>query len=774
MFKLKSKYSPTWDQPQAISKIVKYLKDWHKYQTLWWVTGSGKTFSMANIIQSIQKPTLIIAHNKTLAAQLALEFKEFFPDNAVHYFVSYYDYYQPEAYVGKTDTYIEKEATINEEIDRLRHAATQDLISRKDVIIVASVSCIYWVWDIKAYEDSIFELNVWDEYHFDDLIKKLLLLQYKRAWADFKPWTFQVMWDLLEIFPSSRETVYSLEFWWNEITQITRRNYLTWEIYETLHNIEIFPAKHTVTTKDTINAMVPKIQEELKERLDYFKASWDELKHERLKTKVEYDIEMMQEVGYVNWIENYSRYLDWRKSWEPPATLIDYFWDDFLCFVDESHMTISQIGWMYAWDRARKENLVNAWFRLPSALDNRPLKFNEFEAKMKQMVLVSATPAEYDIVRSSEKSPHPNPLLLEERELKSINNSPLLQRRGVRGEDWLLETEVEVDFIEYKNYTSSIDAKKRAQTFFDFDPTKWWAWLDNDNCRVVSQVIRPTGLLDPIIELRSMKYMVDDIMANIKEIVDAWEKMLVTTLTKRSSEELTDYLLENWVKVKYLHSEIETLDRLETLKDLRTGKIDVIVWVNLLREWLDLPEVTKIAILDADKQWFLRSSSALIQIIWRAARNAKWVVYMYSEVVEKKERLDDILSKNDVDFMLDELWWKIMLYRFDKWKFVTKEWFFVSNAMKTAINLTNYRRRIQNEYNIANWITPKTVISDIKDIWIQSKKKDYALVDEASLEKELKRLEFEMNVASANMEYEKAAELRDMIIEIKKWKKTKK
>ncbi len=716
MFKLKSKYAPTWDQPKAINDIVKYLQNWHKQQTLWWVTWSWKTFVMANIIEKINKPTLIIAHNKTLAAQLALEFKEFFPDNAVHYFVSYYDYYQPEAYVGKTDTYIEKEATINEEIDRLRHAATQDLIKRKDVIIVASVSCIYGVWDIKAYEDSIFEIKVWDEYQFDDLMKKLILLQYKRAWEDFKPGTFQVMWDLLEIFPSSRETVYSIEFWWNEVSRITRRNYLTGEIYEVLHVIEIFPAKHTVTTKDTINKIVPAIQEELKERLEFFEKTGEVVKHERLKTKVEYDIEMMQEVGYVNWIENYSRYLDGRKAWEPPATLIDYFGDDFLCFVDESHMTISQIWWMYAWDRARKENLVEAWFRLPSAMDNRPLKFDEFENKMKSMVLVSATPGQYDIEKSS------------------IN----------------------------------------PEKFYNFDPITDGAWLDDEENRIVPLVIRPTGLLDPIIELRSMSYMVDDVMKNIREVIEKGEKMLVTTLTKRSSEELTDYLLENWVKVRYLHSEIETLDRIDILRDLRTGKIDVIVWVNLLREWLDLPEVTKIAILDADKQWFLRSSSALIQIIGRAARNANWKVYMYSEELKDvKFEENKLISKKweiyeSEEFLLDENGNKIPLFRFDKWKFLTREWIFVSNAMRTSINLTNYRRNLQREYNTKHGITPTTVFSEIKEIGIKTKKKDYALISEKDLEKELKRLEFEMWVASANMEYEKAAELRDEIIELRR------
>ncbi len=708
MFKLKSKYAPTWDQPRAIEAMLKYIKAWYKNQTLWWVTWSGKTFTMANIIQEIQKPTLIIAHNKTLAAQLAGEFKEFFPDNEVHYFVSYYDYYQPEAYVSKTDTYIEKEATINAEIDRLRHAATQSLLWRKDVIIVASVSCIYWVWDIQAYRESVFDLKVWDEYHFDNLIKKLLLLQYKRAGADFTPGTFQIMWDLIEIYPSSMETIYSLEFWWNELSSIKRRNYLTWEIYEHLDKIEIFPAKHTVTTKDTIEKIIPEIKKELEERLAYFKEIWDVLRYERLKTKVEYDIEMMQEVGYVNGIENYSRYLDWRWAWAPPATLIDYFGDDFLCFVDESHMTISQIWGMYAWDRARKVNLVENGFRLPSAMDNRPLQFDEFEGKMKQMVLVSATPWDYDIKTTC----------------------------------------------------------KNPDKYFNFNPLTDWLWQDSEDYRVVPLLIRPTGLLDPKIELRSMEYMVDDVMKNIKEVVDLWEKMLITTITKRSSEELCDYLLENGIKVKYLHSEIETLERLDILKDLRTWVIDVIVWVNLLREWLDLPEVTKIAIIDADKQWFLRSTSSLIQIIWRAARNAKWTVYMY---VEQNLKMSDFFKEDrvPVDYLIDEFKNKIELFEFNKWKFLTREWYFISNAMKQAINLTNYRRWLQIESNLKNNITPTTIISGIKDMWIKTKWVDYALIDEETLDKKIKLLEFEMNIASVNMDFEKAAELRDEIISLK-------
>jgi len=673
IFNLKSKYKPAWDQWKAIERITSYFDAWNKFNTLWWVTGSWKTFTMANIIKNLDKPTLIIAHNKTLAAQLAQEFKEFFPDNAVHYFVSYYDYYQPEAYVKKTDTYIEKEATINEEIDRLRHAATQDLLTRKDVIIVASVSCIYWLWDVSTYKEQSFELEVWRDYIIEDLMKKLVSLQYRRATMDFKPWEFQVMWDLVEIWPPSSETVYSLEFWWDELSDINRRNYLTWEVYENYQKIDIFPAKHTVATKDRIEWIIPKIKKELEEMLKVFE--WDALKTERLKTKVEYDIEMMSEVWYVNWIENYSMYIDWREKWDPPSTLIHYFWDDFLTIVDESHMTMSQIWAMYAWDRSRKENLVENAFRLPSALENRPLKFDEFMNLQKKMLFVSATPSEFEIKHSSD----------------------------------------------------------RPQEFFDFDLTKWKFWEDSETCRIVPQVIRPTWLLDPKIIVRDMEFMIDDIMNNISEIEEKNERMLITTLTKRSSEELTDYLKENWVNVSYLHSEIDTIERLEILKNLREWKIDVIVWVNLLREGLDLPEVSKIAIVDAEKQWFLRSETSLIQIVWRAARNSKWEVIMYSKSVD----------------------------------WVPK----ISPAMQNTIDLTECRRAIQKDFNDKNWITPKTIFSSIKSIWLKWKKKDYANIDEKTLEKELTRLQIEMDVAAWNMDYEKAAEIRDEILHLKKWKK---
>ena len=710
MFKLKSKYSLWEDQRNALNEIVGNLKNKKDFQTLWGVTGSWKTFTMANVVEKINKPTLVIAHNKTLAAQLAQEFKEFFPDNAVHYFVSYYDYYQPEAYVSKTDTYIEKEATINEEIDRLRHAATQDLLTRKDVLIVASVSCIYGIWDIDLYTEQIFDIEVWKEYDLESVLKKLVSLQYKRAHLEFKPGMFQVMWDILEVWPASSETCMTIEFWGNEVSQITSRNYLSWEIYEYLKKIDVFPAKHTVSSKQRIEEIIPEINKELEERLEYFKATWDVLKYERLKAKVEYDMEMMQEVWYVNGIENYSRFLDWRKVWEAPATLLDYFWDDYITFVDESHITFSQIDGMYSGDRSRKENLVQNGFRLPSALDNRPLKFGEFESKVKQTIAVSATPNTYEIKRSCDSIP------------------------------W--------------------EKMWKEQKFFNFDPMKWDIWQATDDCRIIAQFFRPTWLLDPEIELMHMDFMVDDIMNNISKIVDRNERMLITTVTKRSSEELNDYLLDNGVKCKYLHSEVDTIERLEILQELRKGVIDVIVGVNLLREWLDLPEVSKISILDADKQGFLRSSSSLIQIIWRAARNNNWKVYMY---------VGKISSLSGLEFVENNTYlWK--LYRYDKWRLVNENWLIVSEAMRKAINLTYYRRGLQKEYNLKNNITPKTIFSDIKEIWMESKnkKKDYSIINKKEIWKVIAKLELEMDIAAWNMEYEKAALIRDQILDLKK------
>ncbi|EKE27168.1 MAG: hypothetical protein ACD_4C00014G0004 [uncultured bacterium (gcode 4)] len=646
-FKLKSNYKPIENQQNTIDEIKRSLNTWNKYQTILWVTWSGKTFTMANIIADSWRPALVMAHNKTLAAQLAQEFKEFFPENAVHYFVSYYDYYQPEAYVVKTDTYIEKEATINEEIDRLRHAATESLLTRKDVIIVASVSCIYSIWEVEEYLSQVTEFEVWKKYDMENIIGDLIKLQFKRAWADFKPWTFHIMWDVIEIFPSSSETVWTLDFFWNELDKISRRNYFTNEVYEHRQKIEIFPAKHTVTTFDKIEYIIPLIKQELEERLAFYREQWDLLKAERLKTKVEYDIEMMTETWYVNWIENYSMYLSNRRPGETPGTLIDFFPKDFLTFIDESHITVSQIWWMYAWDRARKQNLIENWFRLPSAFENRPLRFEEFEKKTWQVVFVSATPADFE-----------------------LNNSSV----------------------------------------------------------VVEQIIRPTWLLDPLIEIEDMQFMVDDLMRNISEAKSRNERVLVTTLTKRSSEELAAYLASNWIKVAYLHSEIDTLERLEILKDLRTWKIDVLVWVNLLREWLDLPEVSFIWIIDAEKQWFLRSVKALLQITWRAARNVNGKVTMYS--YKKK----------------------------------------ISDAMQQVLDITLKRRKLQDEYNKTHGITPTTIFSSIKEL-AMTWKKDYTIEKWENLTAKIKRLELEMDIASANLDFETAAEIRDILIGIKKGRK---
>ncbi|MDD2487750.1 MAG: excinuclease ABC subunit UvrB [Candidatus Gracilibacteria bacterium] len=646
-FKLVSEYKPIENQQKTIEDIEKSILAGNKYQTILGVTGSGKTFTMANIIADLGRPALIIAHNKTLTAQLAQEFKEFFPENAVHYFVSYYDYYQPEAYVVKTDTYIEKEATINEEIDRLRHAATESLLSRKDVIIVASVSCIYSIGEVEEYLSQVMEFEVGKKYEMENIISDLIKLQFKRAAADFKPGTFHIMGDVIEIFPSSSETVWTLDFFGDELDKITRRNFFTNEIYEVRQKIDVFPAKHTVTTYEKIDKIVPLIKAELEERLAFYISQGDVVKAERLKTKVEYDIEMMSETGYVNGIENYSMYLSGRKEGGTPSTLIDFFPENFLTFIDESHITVSQVGGMYAGDRSRKENLIENGFRLPSAFENRPLKFTEFEKKIGQTVFVSATPSDFE-----------------------LNNSSV----------------------------------------------------------VVEQIIRPTGLLDPLIEIEDMEFMIDDIMRNIREAKDRNERVLITTLTKRSSEELSAYLASNGLKVRFLHSEIETLERLEILKDLRTGKIDVLVGVNLLREGLDLPEVSFIGIIDAEKQGFLRSARALLQIIGRAARNVNGKVTMYS--YKKK----------------------------------------ISAAMQEVIEITIKRRKLQEDYNSEHGIIPSTIFSKIKELAMTGKK-NYTIEKGENLQSKIKYLELEMDIASANLDFEKAAELRDALLELKKGRK---
>lgn len=647
MFQLQSPYSPTGDQPEAIRTLVESIEKGNRYQTLLGVTGSGKTFTMANIIETLQRPALILAHNKTLAAQLAQEFKEFFPNNAVHYFVSYYDYYQPEAYVVKSWAYIEKEATINEEIDRLRHAATESLLTREDVIIVASVSCIYGIGEVDEYEKQVIRIKKWASYVIEELISTLVMLQFRRATADFKPGMFRVLGDTFEIWPSSSEEVITFEFFGDEIERITKRVPLTYEIIEWLDEAVIFPAKHFVTSKDVVTDVLPLIKHEMEEQVELFKSQGKLLEAERIKMRVEYDMEMLQEVGYVNGIENYSMYLSRRLPGDPPSTLIDFFPPEFLTFIDESHMTIPQIGGMYAWDRARKENLVNYGFRLPSALENRPLRFPEFEAKTGQTIFVSATPSTYE--------------------------------------------------AEHEQV-------------------------------VAEQVIRPTGLLDPVIEIEDMEFMVDSLMKHIRLAISRKERALITTITKKSSEDLATYLAENGIKVRYLHSEIETIERLEILRDYRMGTIDVIVWVNLLREGLDLPETSFIAILDAEKIGFLRSKTSLLQIIGRAARNVNGYVIMYSH--GKRQSI----------------------------------------AMRDAIDETNRRREKQHNYNVAHHITPETIISSIKEVQIPSKKKDEYAIDSNDRERvkiRMKRLELEMDVAAANLDYERAAELRDELFALR-------
>lgn len=650
MFKLHSKYKPTGDQPQAIAGLIASIKKGNKFQTLLGVTGSGKTFTMANIIQDLQRPTLVLAHNKTLAAQLAQEFKEFFPENAVHYFVSYYDYYQPEAFVVKTGSYIEKEATINEEIDRLRHAATESLLTRRDVIIVASVSCIYGIGEVAQYQGQTLGFEVGKNYPLEALIGKLVALQFRRSSADFKPGMFRVSGDILEIYPSSSEHILVLDFFGDILEGMFWKEALTNERIEVVETATVFPAKHFVTSPDLVAEVIPMIRAELDERIDFFKKSGKLLEAERIKMKTEYDLEMLQEVGYVNGVENYSMYLSRRVPGMMPSTLLEFFPKDYIAFIDESHISIPQVGGMYAGDRARKLNLVDYGFRLPSAMENRPLKFEEFESKLVQAVFVSATPSKYEAQVQSE---------------------------------------------------------------------------------VHEQIIRPTGLLDPLIAIEDMEYMVDSLMREIMAARGRGERSLITTLTKKSSEELAEYLAGNGVKVKYLHSEIETIERLEILRDLRMGTIEVIVGVNLLREGLDLPEVSFIGILDAEKIGFLRSTSALLQIIGRAARNSNGHVIMYSHGCK------------------------------------------LSTAMVEAIDITTRRREVQHQYNVEHGITPVTIVSSIKEIGLKGKRTDTSALEELpseKLEAAIKRMEFEMDVASGNLDFERAAELRDSLITLRRKK----
>ena len=649
-FKLKSKYQPTGDQPQAISQLVEGLKNGQREQTLLGVTGSGKTFTMANIIQAVQKPTLILAHNKTLAAQLYGEFKKFFPENEVHYFVSYFDYYQPEAYIASTDTYIEKDSRINEEIEKLRHAATEALLTRSDTIIVSSVSCIYGIGSPASYMQMALHIKPGMRYNRDKFLRHLKDIQYERNDVDFSRGTFRVRGDTIDIFTAGSDLAVRVEFFGDEIDRLTITNPLTGEILEKPQFFDIFPNSHYATPKEIIDRAIPQIEKEFYARHEYFEKNQKFLEAQRLAQRTKYDLEMLRETGFVKGIENYTRYLTERAPGEQPATLLDYFPDDFLLLVDESHMTLPQVRGMFNGDRARKTVLVDNGFRLPSALDNRPLTFDEFYKHINQAIYVSATPGDFEL----EHSPKP-----------------------------------------------------------------------------AQQVIRPTGLLDPEIEVRKIEGQVDDLMEEIQKRISKGQRVLATTLTKRMAEDLSGFLEENGIKTAYIHSEIDTLERGDILRDLREGTYDVLVGINLLREGLDLPEVSLVAILDADKEGFLRSESALIQTIGRAARDEEGKVIMDADKITR--------------------------------------------SMKLAIDETNRRREIQKEYNLKNNITPKSVASEISEglraIIPQKDKRpklDLRKIPREEWDNLIQDLTNQMNLASANLLFEEAADLRDQIAEIRK------
>ena len=654
-FDLVSKYEPAGDQPEAIKELVKNINDKEKAQILLGVTGSGKTFTMSNVIKEVNKPTLIIAHNKTLAGQLYSEFKEFFPNNAVEYFVSYYDYYQPEAYVPSSDTYIEKDSSVNDEIDKLRHSATSSLLERNDVIVVASVSCIYGLGDPREYQNQVLSLREGMEMERDQLLRSLVDIQFERNDIDFQRGRFRVRGDVVEIFLASKDD-YALrvEFFGDEIDRIREFNALTGEIMGEREHIAIFPATHFVTNEEHLEEAIAKIQKELDERLVVLRKEEKLIEAQRLEQRTNYDIEMMREMGYCSGIENYSRHMDGRSEGEAPYTLIDFFPDDFLIMVDESHVTMPQIRGMYNGDRARKQMLVDYGFRLPSALDNRPLRLEEFEEKVDQILYVSATPGPYEMEQTD---------------------------------------------------------------------------------KVVEQIIRPTGLLDPLIEVRPILGQIDDLVGEIYERVEKNERVFVTTLTKKMSEDLTDYFKELGIKVKYLHSDIKTLERTEIIRDLRLGEFDVLVGINLLREGLDVPEVSLVAILDADKEGFLRSERSLIQTIGRAARNADGKVIMYADKV--------------------------------------------TDSMDRAMSETSRRRKLQEEYNAEHGIVPKTIKKDIRDLIRITKESDEESVESVSIKEQYQALdregkeailldiELQMKEAAKDLDFEKAATLRDTLLELK-------
>jgi excinuclease ABC subunit B len=651
-FKLVSEFKPSGDQPQAIKKLVSGLKKNHRYQTLLGVTGSGKTFTMANIVAEIQKPTLVISHNKTLAAQLASEFQDFFPDNAVHYFVSYYDYYQPEAYIPRSDTYIEKETEINEEIDKLRNAATQDLLTRSDVLIVASVSCIYGLGSPGDYLDLSIPIKVGETLKRDKFLRRLTDLQFMRNDINLSRANFRVRGDVIELIPASADKVMRINFYGDVVEKISEHDLLTGQDFGERKEYQIFPAKHFVTPREKMMAAIENIRGEMAERVKFFKSQDKLIEAQRIEQRTNFDIEMMVETGYVSGIENYSRHLDFRKPGDPPSTLIDYFPDDFLLFIDESHITLPQVYGMYEGDKSRKTTLVEYGFRLPSAIDNRPLKFEEFEKKIDQTIFVSATP-------------------VKDRELKISK-------------------------------------------------------------QVAEQLIRPTGLLDPEIEIRPTKNQIDDLMDEVQKRIKKKQRVLVTTLTKNMAEELSNYLTEYGIRGTYLHADIETLQRLEILRDLRLGVYDVVVGINLLREGLDLPEVSLVAILDADKEGYLRSETSLIQTMGRAARHVEGQVIMYADKI--------------------------------------------TGSMKRAMDEVERRRKIQKDYNKAHGITPQSIIKAIKESRLGGKKLEEEIktseIDLTKMDKKeiaylVEELRDQMDLASRNLDFERAAKIRDQISAIR-------
>ena len=652
-FVLHSEYQPTGDQPQAIDALVRGFEEGDQFQTLLGVTGSGKTFTMANVIEKLNRPTLVIAHNKTLAAQLYGEFKEFFPENAVEYFVSYYDYYQPEAYVPSTDSYIEKDSSINDEIDKLRHSATAALTERRDVIIVASVSCIYGLGSPIDYQNMTVNLRPGMIKDRDDVIRRLIDIQYTRNDMDFQRGTFRVRGDVVEIFPVSQEdTAYRVEFFGDEVDRITQIDVLTGEIQAELEHMVVFPASHYVVDSEHMERAIGEIEKELEERVEYFKREDKLIEAQRIQERTTFDIEMMRETGFCSGIENYSRHLAGLPQGHPPYTLLDYFPDDFIIMVDESHKTIPQIRGMYAGDRSRKQTLVDYGFRLPSALDNRPLNFEEFESHINQMMFVSATPNVYE---------------------------------------------------------------------------------DEHELQRVEQIIRPTGLLDPEVDVRPVKGQIDDLLAETRKTISDGFKVMINTLTKRMAEDLTSYLREAGLRVRYLHSDIDTLERAEIIRDMRLDVFDVLIGINLLREGLDIPEIALVAILDADKEGFLRSESSLIQIIGRAARNAQGHVIMYADVM--------------------------------------------TDSMRHAIDETNRRRGIQEQYNKEHGITPKTIQKAVRDLISISKRVDGQVTDDIQkdmesmgyqeLNKLMKEITKKMHAAAAELDFERAATLRDQMMELK-------